>query len=87
MNLNINLIAENVIQLKNLKEHQVSIKDYICKPAACSCKNGKYVEGIIDDSVIVCDEIIEETKTVPTKTVPTKIISTNFKEISIIGNL
>ena len=82
MNLNINLIAENVIQFKNLKEHQVSIKDYICNPAACSCKNGKYVEGIIDDSVIVCDEIIEETKTVPTK-----IISTNFKEISIIGNL
>ena len=80
-------MAENVIQFNNLKEHQVSTKDYICNPAAFSCKNGKYVEGIIDDSVIVCDEVIKETKAVPTKTVPTKIVSTNFDEISIIGNL
>ena len=32
----------------------------------CGCENGKYLESFIDDSVIKCDEIIEETKTVPT---------------------
>ena len=39
-----------------------------------SCKNGKYLASIIDDSVITCDEIInaeaklydEEIKTIPT---------------------
>ena len=34
-----------------------------------SCKNGKYVASIMDDSAITCDEIIEsydeETKTIP----------------------
>ena len=57
----------------------VSVKNIICEsyfwnPAACSCKNGKYLASIIDDSVITCDEIIdaeaksydEETKTVRT---------------------
>ena len=41
-------------------------KDYICNPATCSCKNSKYLASIIDDSVISCDEIKEETKTIPT---------------------
>ena len=48
------------------KKHHISEKDYICNPDECSCENGKYLEGIIDDSVITCDEIIEETKAVPT---------------------
>ena len=39
-------------------------KDYIWNPATYSCKNGKYLESIIEDLVITCDEIIEETKTV-----------------------
>ena len=47
-------------------------KDYIWKPTTCSCKNGKYLESIIDNSVITCDKIIDaesrlsdvETKTV-----------------------
>ena len=44
-------------------------KYYLWNPATCSCKNGKYLENIMDDSVIRCDEIIEpyneETKTIP----------------------
>ena len=48
-------------------------KGYIWSLATCSCKNGKCLAGIIDKSVIRCDEIIETTKTVPTKS-----ISTNF---------
>ena len=31
----------------------------------CGWKNGKYLGSIIDDSVIMSDEIIEETKAVP----------------------
>ena len=41
--------------------------DNICNPATCSHKNGKYIGSIIDDSVITCDEIIEEAKTISMK--------------------
>ena len=41
--------------------------DNICNPATCSCKNGKYIGSIIDDSVITCDEMIEEAKTISMK--------------------
>ena len=46
---------------------------HVCKngciwnPATCSCKNGKYLVSIIEDSVITCDEIIERTKTTTKK--------------------
>ena len=36
-----------------------------------SCKNGKYSGSIIEESVIVCDEIIEE---------ETKAVTTHFNE-------
>ena len=35
----------------------------IWNPATCSYENGKYLVNIINDSVITCDELIEETKT------------------------
>ena len=58
-----------------VQKHHICEKDYIWNPATCSCKNIKYLASIIDNSVIMCDEIIEETKTVPTnfneKKVPT----------------
>ena len=53
-------------------------KDYIWNPAKWGCKNGKYLANIIKDSVIRCDEIIEETKTIPTKHLPGKGTSANF---------
>ena len=48
-------------------------QDNIWNPATCGCENGKYLANIIDYSVVTCDEIIEETKT----------ISTNFNEENI----
>ena len=54
-------------------------KDYIWNPATCSCENGKYLASIIDDSVITCDEITEETKTVITKCNEKKIQSVEQK--------
>ena len=57
-------MVENVIRIKGEK-HNTFEKDYIWNPATCSCEN-----DIIDDSVIMCDEVLksynEETKTVPT---------------------
>ena len=48
------------------KKHHICERDYIWNPATCSCENGKYLASIIDDSVIKCDEIVEETKAIPT---------------------
>ena len=39
--------------------------DYIWNSATYNGKNSKYLPSIIDDSVIIWDEIIEETKTGP----------------------
>ena len=52
------------------KKYNISEKDYIWNPATCNCENGKYLASIMDDSVIICDEVIksydEEIKTIPT---------------------
>ena len=41
-------------------------KDYIWKLVKCSCKNGKYVGRVIDDSLLPCDEVIDTAKIIPT---------------------
>ena len=46
------------------KKHHICEKDYIWNPSTCICENGKSLVSIMDDSVIVCDEVIE--KTIPT---------------------
>ena len=48
------------------KKHHICGKGYIWNPAICSSGNGEYLPSIIDDSMIVCDEIVKETKTVTT---------------------
>ena len=56
------------------KKHQYVKKIIFGNPSTCSCENGKYLASIMDDSAIMCDEIIdaeaklndEETKTIPT---------------------
>ena len=75
-------MEENVIYIKSGINVDASVKnttyvkkDYIWNPATCSCKSGKCLGSIIDDSVNTCDKIIdkedqlnnEERKTVPTK--------------------
>ena len=56
--INVNASAKNIIYVK---------KNYIWNPATCSCKNGKYLASITDNSMITCDEVMdaEETKTIP----------------------
>ena len=42
-------------------------KNYIWNPSTCSSKNGKYSGGIMGDSVVTHDGIMEATKTITTK--------------------
>ena len=44
------------------KKHHPCEIEYIWNPAKCSCKNGKHSANITYDSVITCDEIIEDKK-------------------------
>ena len=37
-------------------------KRYIWNASVCTCENDGYLWSIIDDSVIICDEIMEPTK-------------------------
>ena len=70
-------MEEHIIQIKSgititvdliVKKHHICEQVYIWNPATCSCKNGEYLAGIIEnDSVITCDEIITETKTISIK--------------------
>ena len=61
-------MVENVIQIKSgiminvdvsVKKHNIYEKDYIWNSAKCSCKNGKYLANIMDNSAITFDEIID----------------------------
>ena len=58
------------------KNHHICEKDYIWNPATCSCKNGKYLARIINDSVIACDKIMDA--------VVTKTVTINFSEKNIV---
>ena len=41
-------------ECKNPRKHMCE-NDYVWNPSPCTCKNGKYLESIIDDSVGGCD--------------------------------
>ena len=78
-------IDKCLCECKNPKKH-VCKYGYIWNLDMCSCENGKYLESIIGDSVIMCDEIIDAlaksyddtAKSTSTKTVPAESTSTNF---------
>ena len=66
---------------KNISAKKVNF----CNPAKCSCENCKYARRITGDSVITCDQITEETKTIPTKSTSAKTIPIK-KESNNISN-
>ena len=53
-----------------VKKNHVCKEDYVWDPSKCVCKNIKYLASIMDNSSIICDEVIElydeEIKTIPT---------------------
>ena len=87
-------MVESVIQVKSRtttkvgasvtiqRKHCTCKKNYIWNPATCSCKTGKYLASITDDSVITCDEIIDvEAKSYDRET---EIVTTDFNEKNAI---
>ena len=88
----------NISKFKNLKEHCACEKIYISNPATCSYKSGKYVEIIIDDSLLIdklsiiidkllltvisYDKITGTTKTVTIKITSTKAFITKCSTAS-----
>ena len=43
----------------NVKNAMFVKKDYVWNPSTYNCENGKYLATIMDNSVIMCDEVIE----------------------------
>ena len=93
--MNVSLMVKNEIRIKSGITISVCLSVKIQKKIKCAIKvlfgilicvmgkNGKYLESIIDNPVITCDEIIDTAKTFPTKsvsikTVPAKSTSINF---------
>ena len=87
MNVNVNLLVENITQIKSSvtinADVSVKIRRNVCEKkiiwnaSTCTCENGKYSGSIIRDSVVTCDKVIEVSKIIPTKANPTKTLS-NF---------
>ena len=59
----------------------------IWNPTTCTFENGRQAGSIIDNSVIVCGKIIEETKTFPTKSTLKNTVPTNFNEKNVTCKL
>ena len=45
------------------KKHQIREKYYVWNPVICNCENGKNLASIMDDSVIICDAVINAEET------------------------
>ena len=41
------------------KKGHICKKDHICIPSSCNFKKAKYLAIIIDDSIVMCDEIVD----------------------------
>ena len=82
------LMDENVIQIKSRVTTNVDVsakiwkrmihvkKDWIWNSGTCAYENCRYAKSNIGDSMIMNDEVIKETKTVPTKSTWTITILT-----------
>ena len=87
-------MEENVIQINSaiMINVDVSVKNVMCVKVIifvilppCNCENGNYLGSILDDSAIICDEVIDakaKTNDEETKTIPT-----NFKEKKTTCNM
>ena len=52
-------LSNNDKCLCECKKRHVCEKNYIWNPSTYSCKNGKYLASIMNDSGITCDKIID----------------------------
>ena len=72
--MNVSLIVENGEKIQ--KSVMCAKKNFIWNPAICAHENVKYLENIIDDSVITCDKILNAADSVSANI--TSAVSTNF---------
>ena len=61
------------------KKRHISKKD-VWNLATCNCENEKFLANTMDDSVIICDEIIDADVKAKWHDEETKMFSTNFNE-------
>ena len=66
-------MEQNVIQINSGITTNVTVKniiyvktDYVWSSNTCICENGKYLDNIMDDSVVICVEVTGRKKTIPT---------------------
>ena len=63
------------------KKYRICEKEYVWNPSTCICENGKYLASIMNDSTIICDEVIDaDAKLSPKEDDGTTTIPTNFNE-------
>ena len=43
----------------SVKKHYICKNDYVWNSATCNCENWKYLASTMDNSVIICDEVIK----------------------------
>ena len=67
---NLNQWSNNNKSPCECKKHYIWENDVVWNRATCNCENRKYLASIMDDSAIICDEVMksydEEIKTIPT---------------------
>ena len=64
-------MKQSVIQINSGIKTNVNVsvknscmwKNYVWNLSTCNCENGKYLASIMDDSAIICDEIIDVKET------------------------
>ena len=52
-------------ECKNPKEHNACEKYYIWNPTTCCCEKCEYLASSIEDSMVLCDDIINDADSVP----------------------
>ena len=89
--VNANSIAQHLIQKWNndkcqceCKKYRGSKKDYRWNPSTSICENNRYLESAVDDSVIVCNEIISVTSSLSINMANT--LSTNVTSIVSVNS-
>ena len=50
-------------------------------PRKCICENGKYLKSIVDESVIMCNEIINTTNYIPKNATSSVSINSDDKNV------
>ena len=82
-------VVQLAIQIKNgimiqchctCKKYQSCKKDYSWNPSICICDNSRYLKCIVDESVIVCDEIVNVKDSASTNV--TNTLSTNETNVT-----